>query len=177
MSTHVALTIEGERGRWHRLGQALGELSLQRSRGGNSIFRRGAADLRGKGDRIRTVAVPVWVKQGVNAWLGAAKMEEGRLLRAVSKAGKLRGDGLSDWAIWSVVEQSAKQIGIECFGAHDLRRTCAKLCRKAGGDLERSSSCSGTPRSRPRSGILGQSRRSRWLQTTTSVSKRRSRKS
>ena len=94
------------------------------------------ADLRGKGNRIRTVAVPVWVKQGVNAWLAAAKIEEGRLLRAVSKSGKLKGMGLSDWAIWSVVEQSAKQIGIERFGAHDLRRTCAKLCRKAGGDLE-----------------------------------------
>jgi integrase len=33
-------------------------------------------------------------------------------------------------------EQAAKQIGIERFGAHDLRRTCAKLCRKNGGDLE-----------------------------------------
>jgi len=31
---------------------------------------------------------------------------------------------------------SSKQIGIEHFGAHDLRRTCAKLCRKNGGDLE-----------------------------------------
>jgi integrase len=37
---------------------------------------------------------------------------------------------------WSVVEASAKDIGIEHFGAHDLRRTCAKLCRKNGGDLE-----------------------------------------
>jgi Phage integrase family len=27
-------------------------------------------------------------------------------------------------------------FGIERFGAHDLRRTCAKLCRKNGGDLE-----------------------------------------
>ncbi len=26
------------------------------------------ADLRGKGGRIRTVAVPVWVKNGINAW-------------------------------------------------------------------------------------------------------------
>ncbi|MGI4756107.1 MAG: tyrosine-type recombinase/integrase [Janthinobacterium lividum] len=43
---------------------------------------------------------------------------------------------MSDWAVWSVVEQSAKEIGIERFGAHDLRRTCAKLCRKRGGDLE-----------------------------------------
>jgi integrase len=94
------------------------------------------ADLRGKGGRVRTVAVPIWVKQGINAWTTAAGIEDGRLLRAVSKSGKLNGDALSDWAVWSVVEQSAKEIGIERFGAHDLRRTCARLCRKAGGDLE-----------------------------------------
>lgn len=94
------------------------------------------ADLCGKGRRIRTVAVPVWVKQGINAWMTAAGIEEGRLLRRVSKNGKAKGDGLSDWAVWSIVEQAAKQIGIEHFGAHDLRRTCAKLCRRAGGDLE-----------------------------------------
>jgi integrase len=93
-------------------------------------------DLRGKGGRIRTVAVPIWVKQGINAWMTAAKIEDGRLLRPVSKSGKILRDELGDWAIWSVVEQSSKQIGIEHFGAHDLRRTCAKLCRKSGGDLE-----------------------------------------
>jgi integrase len=93
-------------------------------------------DLLGKGGRIRTVAVPIWVKQGINAWMTAAKIEEGRLLRPVSKSGKILRDELGDWAIWSVVEQSSKQIGIEHFGAHDLRRTCAKLCRKSGGDLE-----------------------------------------
>ena len=92
-------------------------------------------DLRGKGGRVRTVAVPVWVKQGTNAWQAAAKIEAGPLLRSISKGGKV-GESLSDWAVWSVVEQSAQQIGIERFGAHDLRRTCAKLCRKAGGDLE-----------------------------------------
>jgi integrase len=93
-------------------------------------------DLRGKGGRIRTVAVPIWVKQGIDAWIAAAKIEKGRLLRPLSKSGKLVADELGDWAIWSVVEQSSKQIGIEHFGAHDLRRTCAKLCRKNGGDLE-----------------------------------------
>jgi integrase len=93
-------------------------------------------DLRGKGGRIRTVAVPIWVKQGINAWMTAAKIEEGRLLRPISKSGKILRDELGDWAIWSVVEQSSKQIGLEHFGAHDLRRTCAKLCRKSGGDIE-----------------------------------------
>jgi integrase len=94
------------------------------------------ADLRGKGGRVLTVAVPVWVKQGVNAWTTAAGLEEGKLLRPVLKSGKVAGESLSDWAVWSVVEQSAREIGIERFGAHDLRRTCAKLCRKNGGDLE-----------------------------------------
>jgi integrase len=46
------------------------------------------------------------------------------------------GERLSDWAISAAVTESAKQIGIGRFGAHDLQRTCAKLCRKAGGYLE-----------------------------------------
>src|SRR5580692_2719978 len=94
------------------------------------------ADLEGKGRRIRTVAIPIWVKQGINAWMIAAGIDKSRLLGSVSKSGKVNRDTLSDWAVWSVVEQSSKQIGIEHFGAHDLRRTCAKLCRKNGGDLE-----------------------------------------
>ena len=93
------------------------------------------ADLRGKGGRVRTVAIPVWVKQGINAWQAAAKIESGPLLRSVNKVGKV-SKTFSDWAVWSVVTESAKEIGIERFGAHDLRRTCAKLCRKAGYDLE-----------------------------------------
>lgn len=93
------------------------------------------ADLRGKGGRIRTVAVPVWVKNGIEAWTAAARIEKGPLLRSLTKGGKV-GESLSDWAIWAVVTAAAREIGIERFGAHDLRRTCAKLCRKAGGDLE-----------------------------------------
>jgi integrase len=94
------------------------------------------ADLEGKGRRIRTIAVLIWVKKGIEAWTAAAGINKGRLLRSVSKSVKVNMDSLSDWAVWSVVEQSSKQIGIEHFGAHDLRRTRAKLCRKNGGDLE-----------------------------------------
>ncbi len=94
------------------------------------------ADLEGKGRRIRTVAIPIWVKKGIDVWMTAAGIKDGRLLRSVSKSGKINRDTLSDWAVWSIVEHSSKQIGIEHFGAHDLRRTCARLCRKNGGDLE-----------------------------------------
>ena len=94
------------------------------------------ADLRGKGGRIRTVAIPAWVKQGIDAWRTEAGVERGRLLRQVRRGGKVGAESLTDWSVWSVVEISAKHIGVERFGAHDLRRTCAKLCRKNGGDLE-----------------------------------------
>jgi hypothetical protein len=45
-----------------------------------------------------------------------SRSEEGRLLRSITKGGKV-GKSLSDWAVWSVAEQSAKEMGIERFGA------------------------------------------------------------
>ena len=117
-------------------------------------------DLRGKGGRVRTVAIPVWVKQGINAWMIAAKIEDGRLLRPLSKSGQLIGDELGDWAIWSVVEQSAKEIGIE-----HLRHTiCAGRARSFAARTEetwsRSNSFSGTARFKQRSAISVLNRKS-----------------
>ena len=54
-------------------------------------------DLRGKGGRIRTVAVPIWVKQAIEVWMAAANIDKGRLLRPLSKSGKIVGDELGDW--------------------------------------------------------------------------------
>jgi hypothetical protein len=47
--------------------------------------------------------IPIWVKHGINAWMTAAGIEDGRLLRSVSKSGKVNRDTLSDWAVWSVL--------------------------------------------------------------------------
>lgn len=121
------------------VGCALRREELAHLEGGNIQQREGRwviADLRGKGGRVRTVAVPLWVKKAIDAWAAGAGLRDGRLLRAIRKNGKVSGTGLSGWTIWRVVQASAEGIGIERFGAHDLRRTCAKLCRKAGGDLE-----------------------------------------
>ena len=93
-------------------------------------------DLVGKGRRVRTVTVPYWVKQSVEQWTTAAGITKGPLLLSVSKSGKLGETALGDWSVWSVVESCAREIGVKDFGPHDLRRTCAKLCRKSGGDLE-----------------------------------------
>ena len=40
----------------------------------------------------------------------AAGIEDGRLLRSVSKSGKVNRDTLRAWAVWSVVEQYKAMI-------------------------------------------------------------------
>jgi integrase len=94
-------------------------------------------DLVGKGLRRRTVPVPSWVKVRIEEWVLAADLYKGRLFRPVTKGGKLAGTELSDEkAIWNLVVKYAGATSLGKLSPHDLRRTCAKLCRKAGGDLE-----------------------------------------
>jgi integrase len=38
--------------------------------------------------------------------------------------------------LWDVVRAAAARAGIERLAPHDLRRTCARLCHLAGGELE-----------------------------------------
>lgn len=90
------------------------------------------ADLLGKGGRVRTVAIPGWVKQAIDAWTKAGKIESGKVIRPIS----LNPRGLSSKGIWEIVRNTAEQLGISNVGPHDLRRTCAKLCRSRGGELE-----------------------------------------
>jgi hypothetical protein len=68
---------------------------------------------------VRTAAIPGRVKQAINTWMTAVGVQEGRLLRAVSKGGKVK-ESMSGWAVWSVVGQSAKEIGIERVTVMDL---------------------------------------------------------
>jgi site-specific recombinase XerD len=96
-------------------------------------------DLVGKGKRRRTVPVPSWVKVRIEEWVLAAELDvrKGKLFRPVNKGGKVAGQALSDEkAIWYIVLKYAKATSLGKLSPHDLRRTCAKLCRKAGGDLE-----------------------------------------
>jgi site-specific recombinase XerD len=43
---------------------------------------------------------------------------------------------LTEKVIWNVVKRFAKAVGIEKVAPHDMRRTCARLCHIAGGELE-----------------------------------------
>ena len=93
-------------------------------------------DLVGKGGHIRTVPVPDWVKQAVDEWLLAARIMEGKIFRRVCRTGMAWGAEMTEKVVWHVVKQYAERLGISKLAPHDLRRSCARLCHNAGGELE-----------------------------------------
>jgi site-specific recombinase XerD len=93
-------------------------------------------DLVGKGGHIRTVPVPGWVKNRIDEWTQASRTVSGCLFRSINKSGSVWGNGVTEKVVWYVVRESAKSLGIEKIAPHDLRRSCARLCHVAGGELE-----------------------------------------
>jgi site-specific recombinase XerD len=93
-------------------------------------------DLAGKGSRLRTIPVPAWVKVILDEWCEAAGVSDGAVFRALNKAGRVMQGRLSEDTVWNVVRASGARLGHAALAPHDLRRTCAKLCRISGGDLE-----------------------------------------
>ena len=59
-----------------------------------------------------------------------------QFVRAVARAGKVWGKGVSQNVVWYVVKTCCERAGLEHIAPHDLRRTCAKLCHSNGGELE-----------------------------------------
>jgi integrase len=93
-------------------------------------------DLTGKHGRIRTMPMPTWVKVAIDAWTFAAGIADGYVFRPVSRADRPAGDCLGEKVVWQMLREHADVAGIPGIAPHDLRRTCAKLCRTAGGELE-----------------------------------------
>jgi len=93
-------------------------------------------DIVGKHGRVRTVPVPAWTKVAIDLWTSAASLVDGYLFRPVNRADRLGGERLGEKVVWQMLRQYAEVIGIPGIAPHDARRTCAKLCRAAGGELE-----------------------------------------
>jgi site-specific recombinase XerD len=93
-------------------------------------------DLRGKAGHVRTIPVPDWVQSLLDEWTKAAGIATGSLFRRVSSAGKVWGERVTEKLVWHVVKEFAAKIGVSKLAPHDLRRSCARLCRVAGGELE-----------------------------------------
>jgi site-specific recombinase XerD len=93
-------------------------------------------DLVGKHGRVRTVPVPNWVKLAIDTWAGPAGVSDGHLFRSVNRGDKVQGEVLSEKVVWQMLRPYAAAAGVPGIAPHDCRRTAAKLCRAAGGELE-----------------------------------------
>ena len=91
-------------------------------------------DLVGKHGRVRTIPMPPWVKVAIDAWTSG--VTDGFVFRPVNRAGHAQGVGLSEKVVWQLLQGYAATAGVPGIAPHDLRRTCAKMCRAAGGELE-----------------------------------------
>lgn len=94
------------------------------------------ADLVGKRGRVRTIPIPHAAKAALDEWLAAATIRSGFIFRQLLKSDRVLDRRISSWTVWKTVVTAAKAAGINHLGPHNLRRSSAKFCRKAGGDLE-----------------------------------------
>ena len=65
-----------------------------------------------------------------------ARVAEGKMFRRIWKNRTELSFGVGTDVVWTAVKQYANRIGIDHLAPHDLRRTCARLCHGAGGELE-----------------------------------------
>jgi len=93
-------------------------------------------DLVGKHGRVRTAPMPTWVKVAIDAWTFSADVAAGQVFRPVTRAGVATGARLGEKVVWQLIKPYADAAGVPGIAPHDLRRTCAKLCRAGGGELE-----------------------------------------
>jgi site-specific recombinase XerD len=93
-------------------------------------------DLVGKHRRVRTVPMPTWTKVAIDGWTTTAGLTGGFVFRPVSRGDQIQGSALSEKVVWQFLRPYAEAAGVAGIAPHDLRRSCAKMCRAAGGELE-----------------------------------------
>lgn len=93
-------------------------------------------DLIGKGNRVRSVPIPSWVKLAIDEWTQAAGLLQGLVFQSIHKGGFIQHESMTPQAIRDIVKQYGNEIGLPELAAHDLRRSFAKLAHKGGAGLD-----------------------------------------
>jgi site-specific recombinase XerD len=94
-------------------------------------------DMVGKGNRVRTVPIPSWVKLAIDEWASSANLQSsGLVFQSIHKGGYVSHARMTAQAIRHVVHFYGRQIAMDNLAAHDLRRTFAKLAHKGGAGLD-----------------------------------------
>src|ERR1019366_6553232 len=79
-------------------------------------------DLVGKHGRVRTIPMPAWVKNAIDAWTSVAGVTEGRLFRPVNRGDQICGERMSEKVVWQMLKTYIVGAGLPDIAPHDLRR-------------------------------------------------------
>jgi integrase len=86
---------------------------------------------------LRVDSIQLREEHWVIADLLAGGVTEGALFRSIiNKTGRVWGTGMTPKVLWETVREAASRAGIEKLAPHDFRRTCARVCHLAGGELD-----------------------------------------
>ncbi|MCU1300683.1 MAG: integrase family protein [Candidatus Sulfotelmatobacter sp.] len=83
-------------------------------------------DLVGKHNRVRTIPMPPWVKNGIDAWTSAAEVTEGHLFRPVHRGDQVCGQRMSEKVVWQLLRPYAVAAGVPGIAPHNLRVAARK---------------------------------------------------
>lgn len=92
-------------------------------------------DLRGKGNKLRSVPMPAWCREALGAWQAVAGEGEA-IFCQVDRYGHVGARAITAQTVRAVVAEYAKAAELGPLAPHDLRRTFAKLAREGGAELE-----------------------------------------
>ena len=69
-------------------------------------------DLVGKHGRERTIPMPAWVKNAIDAWTAIAGVAEGHLFRLVNRGDQVCGDRMSEKVVWQMLKTYISGAGL-----------------------------------------------------------------
>ena len=95
-------------------------------------------NLTGKGNKVRSIPMPAWLFKAIQAWVDAAGLTDGRLIRQLRGHNPTAptGPSISKQCLWELVKRYARKLGKPDLSPHDMRRTFGRLARKAGIELD-----------------------------------------
>ena len=94
-------------------------------------------DIRGKGDRYRSVAIPAWVSGCLDVWLTESTelRPADYIFFSIRRNGQPGSPRITPQGIRDIVVRRSSEVLGQPVLPHDLRRTYAQLAYKAGADL------------------------------------------
>jgi integrase len=69
-------------------------------------------DLVGKHGRVRTVPMPTWTKNALDAWTAVASISEGYVFRPITRGDRVHSDRLSEKVVWQMLKSYVARIGV-----------------------------------------------------------------